>query len=1159
MFLLDNVLVYSARDLAAAASCEFAVLCELDAVLGLAQQAPAADDPMLERTARLGSRHEQRILADFRAEHGSGVVEIPRPEYTTGGLAEAAHATLSAVRDGAPVVYQGAFFDGRLVGFCDFLVREGDAYAVYDTKLSRHAKVEALLQLAAYADALEGSGVPVATHTRLILGQGIVSSHSYADIAPVYKRRRAHLETLVDEHRRVGAPARWEAGHHTACGRCDTCRSHLRTHRDLLLVAGMRATQRARLRTGGVSTIDDLAARSEPVEGLSHRAFGSLRAQARAQLTQERTGTPFAEVFDAAPLGSLPAPDDGDIFFDFEGDPLWCEDGNPDWGLEYLFGVVEGRAGTLAFRPFWAHNRSDERRALLDFLEYVAERRRKHPRMHVYHYAAYEKSALLRLAGRHGAGEDAVDQLLRDGVLVDLYPLVRGSIRIGASSYSIKKLEPLYMDGRGGDVVDAGASIVAYADYCDLRDAGLSDRAQQMLDSIAAYNEADCVSTVKLRNWLLDRAREHGIAPTGAVHDEARPEAEPRPEETRLFAYAGDATTGNRTHDQQAAALMAASLGYHRRERKPFWWAHFDRLAAPADEWADTGDTLIASSVTLDADWHKATPRQRKLRRRVRLVGDFDTGSTLRPKDKVFLLYESPGPEGLPSGGAGTRSWSSAEVVERTVDPHFHDVLVVEELLQGDEHSSLPMAVTPGSPIPSTSLEAAIESAASAMCDQLPTLPRTAAVDVLRRIPPRTRSGAGLPEVEDADFAAAITAAVLDLDESYLAVQGPPGTGKTYTGSRVVAALVREHGWRIGVVAQSHSVVENMLDGIVAAGVPGDRVVKAKTKTADPAWTAVPDARSVASYLNASEGGCVVGGTAWDFTNPQCIEPGSLDLLVVDEAGQFCLANTVAVARAAQNLLLLGDPQQLPQVSQGTHPEAVDESALGWLAEGHGALPAERGYFLSLTWRMHPDLCARVSDLSYDGRLLSKTEVTSARALDGVLPGVHTVRVDHRGNATCSEEESTEIVRQVDKLLGAAWTGDPDMPARPLDEADILVVAPYNAQVASIRTALSAAGLERVPVGTVDKFQGRQAAVVLVSMTASALEDVPRGMSFLLSRNRLNVALSRGQWCAIVVQSGVLTDYLPTTPDALAELGAFLRLTGGCDDPATSPRPEARR
>ncbi|MDV7355875.1 TM0106 family RecB-like putative nuclease [Rhodococcus sp. NPDC019627] len=1153
MFLLDDTIVYSASDLAAAATCEFALLRRLDATLGFAAAGAAcspSDDPMLRRTSSLGDAHEHRRLEQFRTAFGDGVVTIDRPDYTALGLFEANSATVEAIRAGADVVYQGTFFDGRFLGFCDFLIRDGDTYAVYDTKLSRHAKVSALLQLAAYAEALQRNGIPTSPEVHLLLGDDSDSSHSLGDIAPVYSARRSALERVLDEHRDEQSLTEWGDPRYTACGRCDTCGPEVEGHRDLLLVAGMRSTQRSRLIAGGIDTIDALAAHTGNVDGLAERSLDSLRAQAALQLRQEASGTPEFEVYSPGALGGLPAPDDGDIFFDFEGDPLWAEDGSSDWGLEYLFGVVEGpppgeKSAAPVFRPFWAHSRAEERQALVDFLDYVMERRARYPDMHIYHYAAYEKSALLRLAGRHGVGEECVDNLLRDNVLVDLYPVVRSALRIGERSYSIKKLEPLYMpeQPRDGDVTNAAASVVAYADYCDHRDNGRLDEARDLLQGIADYNEYDCDSTLRLRNWLLTQAEKHGVAlrPPGAASSPAADESTPTESALRQFAGSGPGDT--RGHDQQAAALMAAAVGYHRRERKPFWWAHFDRLVVPADELSDIRDVLVVATAAVEETWHKSTPRQRKLRRRLRLTGRFGTGSTVGPKTTMYALYDTPAPEAVAGDNPQQRGTSTVNVLEVAKDERRRDVVTVEELLGGEEYAELPVAVTPGPPITTDRIESAIASAADTMCEALPHLPLCASADILRRFDPRTRSGRALPPVQGTDYAAAITAALLDLDNSYVAVQGPPGTGKTYTGARVIKTLVEQHHWRVGVVAQSHSVIENMLGGIVKAGVPAELVAKKDGRHRAATWTDIGSNDYPGFIAEAETTGCVIGGTAWDFANTDRVPPGSLDLLVIDEAGQFALANTIAVGGAARNLLLLGDPQQLPQVSQGTHPEPVDTSALGWLAEGHGALPPSRGYFLERTWRMHPQLCAPVSVLSYDGKLRSQETASTARRLDGMEPGVHTVIVDHQGNATQSPEESREVVNRITKLLGAGWTDPSEFDGtRPLDESDILVVAPYNAQVALIERDLAAVGLDKVEVGTVDKFQGREAAVAIVSMTASAIEDVPRGMSFLLSRNRMNVAVSRGKWAAVIVRSESLTRYMPSTPEGLTELGAFMRL-----------------
>jgi uncharacterized protein len=338
-----------------------------------------------------------------------------------------------------------------------------------------------------------------------------------------------------------------------------------------------------------------------------------------------------------------------------------------------------------------------------------------------------------------------------------------------------------------------------------------------------------------------------------------------------------------------------------------------------------------------------------------------------------------------------------------------------------------------------------------------------------------------------------------------------------------------------------------MLRSVAGAGLDPARIAKKFPEhrpPADPVWQPLKDDKDFAPFYARQAGGYVVGGTTWDLTNARRVPPGSLDLVVVDEAGQFSLANTVAVSVAGRNLLLLGDPQQLPQVSKGSHPVPVDRSALGWLADGHDTLPDELGYFLDRTWRMHPDLAAAVSRLSYEDRLASVGH-TAERSLEGVAPGVRTIVVDHAGHAVSSPVEAAVVVGTVRDLVGRRWQDPHTGTDRPLAPQDVLVVAPYNAQVWTVRRTLDKAGLGGVRVGTVDKFQGQEAPVVIVTMTASSAEDVPRGMEFLLSRNRVNVAVSRAQWCAVVVRSRGLTDYLPTGPAQLAELGAFLGLTTG--------------
>ncbi|KZX21813.1 TM0106 family RecB-like putative nuclease [Rathayibacter tanaceti] len=963
MYLESGRVVTSPSDLSDWAACEWAVLRRLDAVLGRAPRLEIAEDSLLQRTAALGDEHERRFLAELKESHR--VVEFARPEPAD--YAAAADAAVEAMRAGVDVLYQATFYDGGFLGFSDFLLRTADgAYEVYDTKLARHAKIPALLQLAAYAEQMAARGIRVGERVHLVLGDGSVTSHELAVVAPVQRVQRARLRAVLEERLAASAPLAWGDPRYLSCGRCAVCAPEVQAHRDPLLVAGLRLDQRAALAAAGVMTLDALAEHVGPVPGMGSGSLESLRAQARLQLRSESSPVPAVELVDPAVLAALPSPDPGDLFFDFEGDPLHTED-NREWGLDYLFGMVDERE---QFTALWAHDLAAERRALLDFLALVRERREQYPRMHVYHYAAYERTHLLSLALRHGVGEEEVDALLREGVLVDLYPVVRRALRVGSRSYSLKKLEPLYMGEQARDTSGVTTAADSIDAYVRARAALAEDpqEGQRQLDLVAEYNAYDCRSTLRLRDWLLS------LAPP---REEQRPlvevdipvPREPHPVAVALLERVEGVEPRERTADQTALALAGAAIDYHRREAKTFWQEHFDRLRQPLDEWAQTRDVVVVDRVEVVRDWSRP-PRARTESRELRILGRLAPGSRLSIGSSPYLVYEAPPPAGAPSPGPGLRGASDrSEILAVDEDGERIVLLVKEGLKAGEEpHDDAPVALAPVPPPRATPQPEAIAAWGEEVLDALPRFLPDPALDILRRVSP----GAVVPIAGD-DVIGAVVATLLGLERATLAVQGPPGTGKTYVGSHVIARLVREHGWRVGVVGQSHAVVENVLTAVVGRGVDPSRVVK-RPKGRSPAealeavmWTPVATAAALAAVLE-EDGGCVVGGTAWTFANAGAVARRSLDLLVVDEAGQFSLAPTIASSVAAQRLLLLGDPQQLPQVSQGSHPEPVDESALGWLADGHDVLPAEYGYFLAQTHRMHPALAAAVSELSYEAR-----------------------------------------------------------------------------------------------------------------------------------------------------------------------------------------------
>jgi len=1147
----NGKLVFSASDLANASECLWAQVRRIDKALGFDIEVPKDTDAMLARAGELGGVHEQKQLERYREKYAGGVVEIERPDYQSKTVSieqqmvELTAKTFAALEQKNPVVFQATFFDGQFQGFADFLeLTDKGEYAVYDTKLARKAKITALIQLAAYAHQLQQNGVPTSDKVHLILGDLTTSTHALEDILPTYLKRRQDMVSLIEartaNRNSGGAALLWGDDTYAACGRCAVCEPHVDANQDLFGIAGMRGEQRAKLRAAGIKSISALALADHKPDNLNAKTFEKLRTQAKLQVKTLMLGddaAPVFEVIERAALSLIPSPDDGDIFFDFEGDPLYQE--GTYWNLDYLFGWVDKDRN---FKPLWAHDLAGERQALIDFANYVRERRAKHPLMHIYHYAPYEKTHLLSMAARHGVEEDFVDQLLRENTLVDLYPIVRRAILVGSHSYSLKKLEPIFvLDEEREGVANAADSVVEYANYCELKANGQHEAAAIKLKSIEDYNAYDCRSTLALRNWMVGLAGDHGVGLRGFIEPEARPEIAPDPVFVKLMAAIENVPVVDRTKDQTAIALAAAAIDFHRRENKSFWWEHYARLEAPLEDWQDTRDVYVVEKMVVDRDWHMEG-RQRVARRHLRLLTTPAPGSKLGLKASVFLLYAPENEIYSNPINPGARTGINAKVIEVINDYTF----IVEETLgkDVDQYDFAPEAVTPGSPPPTTAIQAAISEWGQNIVDSLPELPRNSALDILRKAAP---FGQELPELDSNNAAATITQSLLDLDSSYIAVQGPPGAGKSFNGGRVIADLVLNHGWKVGVIAQSHATIENLLSAVAKAGVPraligksvkADQSVTEVQEKPSSVWTALDRTSGTAKFL-AENGGCVIGGTVWDFTNTTRVDREALDLLVIDEAGQFSLANTIAASVSAKRLLLLGDPQQLPQVTQGVHPEPIDGSALGWLAGDDEVISRKFGYFLPSSFRMNEQVCSVVSDNYYQGKLGSRAP---ERLLQGVEPGFHTVPILHSGNSTESVEEADAVVELVRELMTKHW--DDGKTTGPLATADenIIVVAPYNAQVEMLRRKLDDAGFVSVEVGTVDKFQGQEAAVAIVSLTASSADDVPRGIEFLLLPNRLNVAISRAKWASYLLYSPELMSYRPTNVDNLRLLSKFIKL-----------------
>ncbi|MEV2276887.1 TM0106 family RecB-like putative nuclease [Nocardiopsis sp. NPDC049922] len=1149
--------------------------------------APQDIDPLV---ARHGHDHEQAELDRLTALFGA-VTHIEAPEPDDASLARAADATRQAMADGAPVIYQACFhhtltptphpvaFHGR----ADFLIRSDldpttggprtpapttPAYEPWDTKLARRPGPGAVLQLTAYAHAVAQATGTAPEHMHLLTGDGQTHTLPTADFTPILATTTARLLDRLAEPPALPTPTWGEP--RPACDGCGYqtwCSTGRTAARHLTLVAGLRTDQAAKLTDAGITTIDALAHADDDHRPttLPRRTFDQLRAQAALQVRQDTTrtrhnpqGTVTAEVFAPDGLATLPAPSPGDVFFDMEGYPYHSTDGGR--GLEYLFGATTEDEGAETFHAFWAHDRAQEKQALEDFVDFVTARIDADDAAHVYHYASYEVDRLKHLSSEYATREEEVNRLLREGRLVDLYTVVRKSLRVSQRSYSIKYLEPLYLPAaRGGDVTTATSSIDAYAAHLAAREAGHTDQAEHILASIADYNRDDCHSTARLRDWLEEHRTAQGITDRPLIQTElsetdaerARKRAEKQARHAALTTPLLDevpTTARDRDDHHHARATLAALVGYYQREALPPWREHYRRANAPLTDLETDTDCAVPWRVHA-GEWVEPTGRQRKSRRELALRLDTAHPHPFTTGQDVHLLY--PGAPG-----------QAATTTTATVTAADPDRLTLTETCDPDAtYTRPPVAVLPGAPVNPQPKDGALELIARTAVDDLPEWPHHPGLDVLRRRPPRLTHGGPLPEAADTggDPIAATIAAVDALDHSYLAVQGPPGAGKTYLAAQLITHLARQ-GRTIGVCSTSHKAVENVMGAALAAAdaagvdLPAAKRAKGRGKdAADPdlPWEQPTNPQTLARWRTqrTDEGRPVlIGGTAWAMTNAAMVAD-PLDVLIIDEAGQFALADTLAVSAAAHNLVLLGDPQQLPQVVQGTHGEGADASALQHLMGADPIIDPKRGYFLDQTRRMHPAVCRTVSELSYQGRLHAHP-TTTHRTLTGPEPGVYTLPVTHTGRTTHSPEEVDAVVAIATTLVGHRLTPGPDHDPRPLTGADILVVAPYNLQVRALRRALADAArttpaLDGIRVGTVDRFQGQEAAAVICSMTTSNAADTSRGPAFVLDRNRLNVALSRAQLLAAVVHSPDLLTTTPRTIDELRLLAGFTRLTEG--------------
>jgi predicted RecB family nuclease len=1175
---VDGRLVYSASDLNNYLECTY--LTELDRLVALGEKhAPDHDDPQAELIARKGDEHERRYLGHLHQRYAGALTTLARPEKSIIAFEAAQVASIAAMERGDSLIYQPTFFDGRFLGHPDFLrridvpcARWTWSYEVIDTKLALQTKPYFLIQLCNYSEHLARIQGTMPEYCFIVLGSGEERRFRVNDYAAYYRHLKARFIHYVTLSLSKGEDGSYpnKCSHCNVCKWSENCAAQRKSDDHLSLVAWMRRDQIQRLNAGGITAITHLARARDDQRppGMNPNTFTRLRRQATLQV-RARTEGPIYDLIEHHPwegFGLMPAPAHGDVFFDMEGDPLY----QPTRGLEYLFGTYYAERSQEVYRAFWALDRSQEKRAFEDFIDFIVERRKQYPGMHVYHYADYERAALRRLAQAHATREEAVDELLRSEVFVDLFAVVRQSLVISEDSYSLKRLEKFYALKRLTAVQKGDDSIVMFEQW-------LQDRSRTtILEDIERYNQDDCRSTLLLRDWLLERRREaiadRGIdIPFRQPKDAAQPcHTEANEECKSCQRRLKDEREASQTSDLQrrllkgiltpqteqeyavmsdhdrARYLLGNLLAYHRREEKPAWWAFFDRC--------ENVDKL--------AEFDKDA------------IGGLEFRA-LTGKEKNSNLYTYAFPEQPYKLAVGDTVMSPTtgkrlgKIFRIDEDENY---VTIKSTCTIEEANNV-RALIPDGPLRTDEQKASLIRIAESY--EAGTL-SGATLDLVLSRDPRVKGQATIqPDLVTTDSVGAVVQA---LDNSYLFIQGPPGSGKSTIGSQIICDLLAARK-RVGVMSNSHKAIHNLLHKVEECAQNRAQMFTGLYKYSKDNSDSQYISRLLYPRITSHSGNepfetddyNLAAGTAWLFAREAMQR--KFDYLFIDEAGQVSLADAIAVSAAAKNVVLLGDPLQLAQVSQGRHPIHAGDSVLHYLLGGAQTISKHRGIFLDRSYRMHPNICDFISRSVYGGRLhampsTAKQRVTLPRVS---RPGVQTIchpetqttcqpellegsglryiPLSHEGNSRESVQEAERISNEIAVLLKGTVTEYSGV-TRAMQPSDIIVVTPYNAQRRLIANVLRAKGLD-VRVGTVDKFQGQEAFVVFYSMATSSGADVPRD-GFLFEPNRFNVAVSRARAMSVLVCSPRLLDVSCANSEQIASVNllcAFVELSYASEIP----------
>jgi len=1095
----------------------------------------------LNLVIKKGKEHEKKYLKLFTKKYPNHkIIQNKKDEK------EQFRETVVAIKEGKEMISQALLMDedGKFRGLADFLIKvntDSDlgpwSYEVYDTKIARNPKSLHVLQITAYSEILKK--IQRSTPKKMYLIGGNHKEHPYKvnQFIDYFTYIKEVFKKFVDNYKNENIYPE-KCDHCKICHWKDNCEKEWERDDYINQIAGIKNSQIKKFKKEKITTTKKIAEINlDKIDlKIDPKALSKLKIKANLIQQRKKTNKIKHEFINTEPgkgFYKLPKPNPADIFFDIEGYPFYGER-----NFEYLHGLYLNTGKEMEFNYFWAKELGQdyERENFKQLIEYLQKHFEKNPDAYLYHYDKYEKTALKNLSNDFSAiypnGRHFVDQLLRLEKFVDLFRVVDQCMLTSESSNSLKVIEKFYDGNREANIKSASQSIVLY-------DQWLETQTDNLKQDIIDYNKEDCISTFKLREFLLaEKEKYYKEIPFFFKSEEEKAKhIEKKPGETKDESLLNKLEDAKKEDNKEYIDNLKNLVGFYAREDKPTYWAMYEREEKEHDDLID--DTECIANCIRTADQPK------------KIEGVLNKKTKRRSMDKFHYKYKFQKQDyKFQEGGTGVdilgtkKSFKIEKITEKN-EYEYLTVSLTSGMLKTIERDfeSMPnlMTLGPERPYPKENLELAIDKYINSFLNDKTKNKYKALNSLLKNELPDIKNfekGKNLID-EKKDFVEESIKVVQNLNSSFLVIQGPPGTGKTWISAKIIIELLKQNK-KIGISSLSHKAINNLLLQIEKISLEEKfkfKGIKINSAKADgrnnfEGKTSGTEKELIKNTTGHSmpEDCLLVAGTPYAFAyrDPLPKVKGEkkakkgppefdqdLDYIFVDEAGQVSLANTIAIGLATKNLILIGDQMQLAQPIKGIHAGNAGKSGLEFLLKDRDTIPYNRGIFLKETRRLDKKICDFISETFYESRL-KPHEITKKRKVNLNLKnceseGIYYIPIEHEGCSTGSDEEVDLINKIYKKILGSNYVDEHGKGK--IDYHDIMMIAPFNVQVGKLMKKLNT----KSKIGTVDKLQGQEGKIVFISYSASDSENIPRHKTWFFSRNRLNVAISRAQSIVFVI------------------------------------------